>query len=376
MADLIRLSAPVLPEAAISQVAEVLRSGQLVHAAQCNAFEEELAAALGVTSVSVVSSGTAALHLSLLALGIGPGDAVIVPDFTFVATANAVEMTGARAVVVDVQADSYNLDPHALEEFIRGWNHAETLRAIIPVFEFGNAVNSERYREIARRYGLALIEDAACAFGAQDGASKAGSLGDLACFSFHPRKTLTTGEGGAVATSDPELARRVRLLRSHGMTRGGGGVQFESIGLNYRMTEFQAVIGRALLGLVPAWIERRRELAKRYGQVLSKLSQRGWVRLPVIGEGHACQSYMLTLEEQFEPRAVIEWMRAAGVELNVGAQSMTSLGLYPHAANSHSVVGTRLAAQGLVLPLHEHLSDDDVNRVAASLERCLAEMRK
>ncbi len=372
MAELIRLSCPVLPEAAISRVSEVLRSGQLVHSAQCNDFEAELAAFLGVSSVLVVSSGTAALHLSLLALGIGPGDAVIVPDFSFVATANAVEVTGARAVVVDVEPESYNLDPAALERCIRDWDYPEKLRAIIPVFEFGNAANARRYREIADSFGLAVVEDAACAFGASDDDDRAGSLGDLSCFSFHPRKTLTTGEGGAVATDDAELARKVRLLRSHGMTPSPQGVRFECVGLNYRLTEFQAVIGRSLLEHVPAWIERRRELAGQYAGRLAALQQRGCLRLPVIGPGHACQSYMVTLGRQFGQREVIDRMRGEGVETNVGAQSMTSLGLYPHPANRAAPVGAELASQGLVLPLHEHLTDEDLDRVVVVLERCLA----
>lgn len=191
-----KLSQPNISEAAIAAVADVLRSGQLVHGQECEAFERELAAYLGCSDVVLVSSGTAALHVALQALDIGAGDAVIVPDFTFPATANVVALTGARPVIVDVVPGTYTLDTVQLERVVQGWEGPERLRAVMPVHEFGCVADMSEINRIAKAHGLAVVEDAACALGARQGEHKAGTLGDVGCFSFHPRKTLTTGEGG------------------------------------------------------------------------------------------------------------------------------------------------------------------------------------
>ena len=317
----------------------------------------------------VVSSGTAALHVALLALDIGPGDAVIVPDFTFAATANIVEITGAKAVIVDVTPSTYNMDSVKLEALIESWDYPEQLKAIMPVLEFGNPVGIERYREIADRYQLALIEDAACAMGAFAGNKKVGTYGDFGCFSFHPRKTLTTGEGGLIVTNNDEYAVKASLLRNHGMQRTEQGMSFKIPGLNYRLTNFQAAIGRDFLRRLPRFLEIRFMLAKQYETELSPLVEAGEIRLPLIGEGHSCQTFMVTLLGIMPRSLVIAALAEYGIEANLGAQSMSALGLFNHLSNisNRHPIGNELFEQGLALPLHEGMTVDEIKTVCDRL---------
>lgn len=372
---MIKLSQPRIPESAITRVGDILRSGQLVHGEECSAFESELADFLGSKYALVVSNGTAALHLALLSLDIGHGDAVIVPDFTFAATANIVEISGAKAVIVDVEASSYNLDPVKLEESILNWDGTEKLKAIMPVLEFGNPSNLNQYREIADKYKLALIEDAACALGARDGSRMVGTVGDFGCFSFHPRKTLTTGEGGAIVTNNEELYTKAMLLRNHGMVRTEKGIEFKCIGLNYRLTNFQGAIGRAILPELTNWIAKRQELANKYTELLSRLVIEEKITLPNIVDGHSAQTYMIVLAECFERCGVIDALRLKQVESNLGAQSMSSLGLFNHSWNSEQSFpeGTRLYTHGLALPLHEDMTSSDVVTVVDVLTEALSD---
>lgn len=370
---MIKLSQPKIPEWAIDKVSEILRSGQLVHGDECVQFEQELAHYLGCKHVLLVSSGTAALHVSLLALNIGVGDAVIVPDFTFTATANVVEMTGAKAVIVDVESNSYNLDPKKLKARIENWQGPEKLKAIMPVLEFGNAKHLQAYRQIADEYGLLMIEDAACALGAQDNGKMAGTVGDFGCFSFHPRKTLTTGEGGAIATNHSQLYEKAVLLRNHGMVKTQQGLQFKSIGLNYRLTNFQAAIGRSILPKLDEWIDKRRKLAGIYIQELQPLVDKGLIRLPEINQGHSVQTFMIVLAPKVNRTQLIKHLYEQGIETNLGAQSMSSLGLFHHASNQEQdyAIGTELYHQGLALPLHENLLVDHAILVSRVLEKAV-----
>ena len=201
---MIRLASPVISDDACAAAIEVLRSGQLIHGPVGRAFEDALASFFGASHVIVVSSGTAALHIALLGLGIGRGDAVLVPDFTFPATANSVELVGARPVFVDVHNRTYNVTPESVEAAISAWKGPEKLAAIMPVHEFGCPADANALQTIASRHSLRMIEDAACAIGASIGPEYVGTFGIAGCFSFHPRKTLTTGEGGAVITHDAE----------------------------------------------------------------------------------------------------------------------------------------------------------------------------
>lgn len=364
---MLKLSQPNVSADAIERVAEVLRSGHLVHGPESDAFERELAEYLGCRDVVLVSSGTAALHLALMSLDIGPGDAVLLPDFTFPATANAVMLVGARPVIVDVEAQTYNISVDALRAAVKGWSGPEALKAVIPVHEFGCPLAMARIQSIAAEYGLSIVEDAACALGATVDGMKAGAIGTIGCFSFHPRKTLTTGEGGALATGDASLAQRLRRLRSHGMERTPAGLTFTEVSSNYRLTQFQAVLGQSQLPHLDDWIARRRELANRYSRVLSTMRDAGRLALPLSVPGHSWQTFMVVLSDAIERASVVAALRERGIEAGPGAQSLSSIGLYGEASPT-PIIGQMLAKQGLALPLYETLSDADVDRVCAALD--------
>ncbi len=367
---MLKLSQPNISEEAISAVADVLRSGQLVHGAESEAFEKELAAYLGCRDVVLVSSGAAALHLALLALDIGPGHAVIVPDFTFPATANVVVMSGARPVIADVLPGTYTLDPKLLEQALLSWRGPEKIRAVMPVHEFGCVADMSAINKFAKAYDLAVIEDAACALGAHQGGQKAGTLADLGCFSFHPRKTLTTGEGGAIATNSSEHAARLRRLRSHGMERNSSGVQFLEATTNYRLTNFQAALGRRQLPHLDSWIQTRTELANVYLSELSPLAEKGLIRLPIQVEGHSWQTFMVVLDAAFNRNDVIEELRKSKIEANLGAQCLSKIDIY-QTSNKPTSVASILYSHGLALPMFERMMKTDIKFVVDTLNKVL-----
>ncbi len=369
---MLRLSLPNNDEAAITAVAEVLRSGQLVQGTQAAAFEAELQAWLGVRHAVLVSSGTAALHLALLALGIGPGDAVLVPDFTFPATGNVVKLVGARPVLVDVEHGSYCLSPAGMQAAIDAWRGPERLRAVMPVHEFGHPVDMAALQALASRHGLAIVEDAACAIGARMADGRlAGALGDIGCFSLHPRKTLTTGEGGVLVTASNVLAQRLRRLRNHGMERGEAGLVFHEAGYNLRLTDLQAALGRAQLPKLAGWIDARRALAAQYRAALAPLAARGAITLPAGDSGHSWQTFMVVLADRIDRPALLRRLAAVCIEANLGAQCLSALPSFADVAEA-APVARRLYAQGLALPFCERYGAEEVARVAAALAEALA----
>lgn len=364
---MIKLSSPNISEEAIHAVEKVLRSGNLVHGEECELFEEELASYLGTKHVALVSSGTAALHVALMALDIGPGDAVLVPNFTFPATANAVAMTGALPVMVDVDIETYNISVELVENILNNWDRREKIRAIIPVHEFGFPADIEKIVVLAKEHNLYVVEDAACALGATVGTKKVGTFGDFGCFSFHPRKTITTGEGGAIATNDDDLAIRIKTLRNHGMIRTSEGMQFVEYSTNYRMTNFQAALGRVQLPNLEAWIRKRRALAAEYVKGLEKLVDKGLISLPVISTSHSYQTFMVLLNSGFERRLLIDKLKQQGVETNLGAQCLSRLEPFKSSAASDTN-SRRLAEEGLALPLYETLTLRDIRHICKSLQ--------
>lgn len=364
---MLKLSHPNISDSAIDAVIDVLRSGNLVHGAENEEFERELAAYLGCAEVVLVSSGTAALHLAMMALGLGPGDAVVIPDFTFPATANVIALVGARPVLVDVEPDTYNLSIPCLLSVIENWTGPERLRAVMPVHEFGCPARIAEIQSIADQHSLVIVEDAACALGAEaEGGKKVGTFGRLGCFSFHPRKTLTTGEGGALATDDIALAQRLRRMRSHGMERSGGSVTFTEVALNYRLTQFQAALGRYQLPRLDEWIDRRSELASHYLQILSSAPGGNRFALPAANSGHSWQTFMITLPEGVSRATVVAALRKDGIESGAGAQCLSSIGLYGKPP-APTPISARLATHGLALPLFEQMTKCDVEEVCAAL---------
>lgn len=284
-----------LTEAEIQSVLEPLRSGWLVQGPKVREFEEKWSAFTGAEHSVAVTSCTSALHLSLAALGIGLGDEVLVPAFTWIATANVVEHLGATVVFCDIDLETFNVDVGRLEERI-----TERTRAVIPVHLFGLSADMDPLMELARRHDLRVVEDAACGFGARYHGSHVGTLGHTGCFSFHPRKAITTGEGGMVTTGDGELADRIRRLRDHGaaisdLQRHVGPRPYlladhPDAGYNQRMTDLQGALGSAQMERANEIIAERRRLAAGYDAAFAELD---WLRTPAAPDGyeHGYQSY-------------------------------------------------------------------------------------
>jgi perosamine synthetase len=284
----IPLSAPDITSAEIDAVTAVLRTNRLSLGPELEAFEQALAAYHSIPDAVAVSSGTAGLHLALLALGIGEGSEVIVPSFGFVAVANAVLQVRATPVFVDIDPVTLNLDPALVEEAI-----TPRTRAILVVHTFGVPAETDRLQEIARRHNLALIEDACEAIGAEYDSSKAGSFGDLAVLGFYPNKQITTGEGGCVLVRNGELGDRLRSLRNQGRTSGhreaaarelerdpaSSWFEHAEIGYNYRLSELAAALGRVQLGRIEEILAMRRAAAERYQSLLETISD---VELPPL----------------------------------------------------------------------------------------------
>lgn len=362
---MLTLSRPNIPSTALPAMGDVLDSGMLVYGKQGLAFEAALKDFLGAKHVFLVSSGTAALHLSYLALGLERDDWVIVPDFTFPATSSAAHFANLRPFAVDVDPTTYTLDPDALEAALDNWSEDRRPRAIMVVHEFGAAAKMTHIREIARRHDLTVLEDAACAIGALDDNGLIGADSLAASFSFHPRKTLTTGEGGAIATNDDAMAQRIDRLRNHGIVRGPNGVDFPEAGLNYRLTDFQAALGLAQLPELSGWIETRRALARVYAEALAPLAKAGRITLPKALPGHSWQTHMIVLADGIDRAQVIAAMAERGYQCGLGAQSVTDLGLVKH--HGPITVGPRLYHQGLALPFCESYTVEELRGCAEAL---------
>jgi len=363
----IRLAAPDIDDDDIAAVSGVLRSGQLVQGREVASFEAEVCALLGSSHAVAVGSCTAALHLALLALGIRPGDEVIVPAFSWPATANVVVFCGATPVFVDIDEQSFAMDSAGLSRAISSGNR---IRAIIPVHPFGLMADIRRVMSEARTAGIPVIEDAACALGASIDGRPAGRWGTMGCFSFHPRKAVTTGEGGVIVTEDPVSARRLRMLRNHGQDPDAPSPDFVMAGLNQRMTDFQAALGRSQLRKLPALLTGRRAMAQRYDELLGDST----VRTPTAIEpsAHVYQSYVVLLrrERSGDRDAIIAQMRAAGVEASIGTHHIPLLRYYRTTFGYHAgdfPVTDTVASRAIALPLHSRLSPDDQARVVEVL---------
>lgn len=366
------MARPVLGVEEAEAVASALRSGWVGQGPQVAAFEERLAELLGAAHVVAVSSGTTGLHVSLLALGIGPGDEVIVPASSFVATANAVLMTGARPVFADVHPRTANLDLQDAAARI-----TTATRALLVVHQLGLPVDLRACLALCAERGISLVEDAACALGSWYGGEPIGRPhGAMACFSFHPRKVITTGEGGAISTSDSGLAEHLRRLRNHGALASGlpahlpSAVTYPELGFNGRMSDLAAAVGLVQLGRLPALLERRAALAARYHRLLAGHSDLELPELAPSGVVPNWQSFQLLVSEtsRLSRDALAEALFAAGIDTRPGLMALHREPLYSASAPLEGLPGAEtVAARGMMLPMHPGLTDDDADRVAGKL---------
>jgi dTDP-4-amino-4,6-dideoxygalactose transaminase len=364
----IPITAPVVDDREIAAVAAPLRSGWLTQGPEVAAFEREFAEYVGTPHACAVSNCTTALHLALLALGVGPGDEVITVSHSFIATANAVRYCGATPVFVDIDAATFNIDVAAIEPAI-----TTRSRAILCVHQLGMPCDITAIVAIARRYGLWVVEDAACAIGSEltvDGAwERVGRPhGDIACFSFHPRKVITTGDGGMITTARGEWDARFRLWRQHGMSvpdtvrHGASEVVFESydtLGYNYRLTDLQAAVGRVQLQRLPEILEKRRAAAAG----LRLPQEPAWARTN-------WQSYCVGLPDGVDQRSVMQALLDQGIASKRGVMCTHRSPAYLTTvwrSRDDLRESERAEERSIMLPLYPALKEEDQQRVAAAL---------
>jgi len=372
----IQIAAPSLGEEEWQALREPIESGWLTQGPKVAAFEKAFAVRHSVKHAIAVTSATTGLHLALAALEIGPGDEVIVPAFTWVATANVVVYCGATPILVDVDRITFNLDLQDLARRV-----TTRTKAVIPVHLFGLCADIDAIRKVLRS-DIRIIEDAACAAGAAWQGRSAGALGDLGVFSFHPRKSITTGEGGMVTTNDDKLAERAKMLRNHGASvseeerhRGPKPYllpEFDLLGFNYRMTDLQGAVGLVQLKKLDQFIAERARMADQYRTELADLK---WLRLPnePVKGRHAWQAFVTYVDPKTAPRPrneIMETLQRIGISTRPGTHAVHMLGYYrkQYGLQPDNFPGARdCDANSMAIPLHNRMQEEDVAYVVEAL---------
>src|SRR5271165_2670916 len=389
--DFVPVAQPHLGQEEVSAAGRAILSGWVTQGPEVAAFEREFAAFVGAPYACAVSSGTTALHLALLAVGVRPGDEVITVSHSYIATANSVRYCSARPVFVDIDPGTFNLDPERIEPAI-----SERTRAILCVHQMGMPCDLKAILEIASKHKIPVVEDAACAVGSEirwrGQWEKIGRPhADVACFSFHPRKLLTTGDGGMLTTADAAIDGKFRLWRQHGMSlpdtvrHSSREVVFESypeLGFNYRLTDIQAAIGREQLKRLPEAISRRRQMAAAYRQLLADIAglilpaEPDWAR-------SNWQSYCVRLPANTDQRKVMQRMLDAGIATRRGIMCAhlepayrdpttwrcTQVGCKPGSSCPDLAESERAQREGVILPLFSEMTEEQLRRVAVALQQ-------
>jgi perosamine synthetase len=393
--DFVPVARPHLGPEEVSAAGRAILSGWVTQGPEVAAFEREFAEFVGAPHACAVSSGTTALHLALLSVGVRPGDEIITVSHSYIATANSIRYCGALPVFVDIEPATFNIDPQKIEPAI-----GERTRAILCVHQMGMPCDLKPILEIARQHKLPVVEDAACAIGSEilwqnhlgHQWEKIGKPhGNVACFSFHPRKLLTTGDGGMLTTADSEIDRKFRLWRQHGMSvpdtvrHASRAVVFESypeLGFNYRLTDIQAAIGREQLKRLPEAISQRRHLAARYRQLLSDIP--GLI-LPAEPDSARTnwQSYCVRLPENSDQRRVMQEMLDEGVATRRGIMCThlepayhdpttwrcAQAGCKPGESCPNLAESERAQREGVILPLFSQMTEEQQVRAASALRQ-------
>lgn len=371
----IPLTKPYFDMEELEEVRNVLDSGWVSQGPKVKEFEDKSAEYLGVKYAIAVTNCTAALHLSLLSIGIKEGDEVLVADYTFPATGHSVLYCRAKPIFIDIDPNTYNINPDLIEDRI-----TDKTKAIIPVHTFGQPAEMDKIVKIAKDNGLKVIEDAACAFGAKYGSKYAGTIGDIGCFSFHARKGITTGEGGMVVTNDEFTARKLRYLSVFGMTSAWDREksdkfiipEFLDVGYNYKMSDITAAIGIAQLRKLDKIIERKRKLAGYWDEKLQEIE---FIKPPYVGENvkHVYQSYVALVDKRINRNKIIERLSKTGIQTQIGTYASHIQPIYnsgDKCQNSFEIFNRSLA-----LPIYYMLEDNDIDAMAESFKKVVEELR-
>lgn len=373
---MMNITEPSFDEAEIALLRECLNSKWVTQGPMTERFEQLIAARHQAKHALACTSCTAALHLATLALDLGPGDEVIVPAFTWVTSAHCAEYVGARPVFVDIDLSTFNIDPARLEAAI-----TPRTKAIVAVHLFGLAAPMDEINAIARARGIAVIEDAACAMGTTYKGKPVGTLGDIGCFSFHPRKVVTTGEGGAVTTNRDDLAARVRSQRNHGATGLPDSsiedhgpwtmATFSNLGFNLRLSDIQAAVGVAQMAKVEQLLAERRRIGRRYSELLRGLNS---IELPLGGdhEGHTYQSYVIRVREGGRQRrnGIMQAFAKEKIQTRPGTHAVHKLAYYSskYGLKPEQYGNASLAEDTTItLPIFPGMTESDQEKVAEIL---------
>ncbi|KAF5437521.1 perosamine synthetase [Candidatus Methanophagaceae archaeon] len=361
--NMIPVSEPNITEKELEYVTDAVKSTWISSTGKyIDHFESVFADYIGTKHALTVSNGTVALHVALLSLGIGPGDEVIVPALTYIATANAVTYTGATPVFTDSEPDTWNMYPDSIERLI-----TQKTKAIIVVHLYGHPCDMDKINSIAKRNNLYVIEDAAEAIGSEYENKKVGRFGDIATFSFYGNKTITTGEGGMVVTNDDELANKVQLLKGQGMSPVRR-YWFDVVGYNYRLTNMQAAIGCAQMERIEELVAKKRQVASWYNELLADIKD---ITLPVE-KSYAKNTYwmysiLINSESEAERDAFMEYLSKNGIETRPFFYLMTDMMPYKNYKSDDLTIAERIAAQGVNLPSSTLLEYEHIEQIVKQI---------